>query len=315
MNAFPRNVTVFHIDPYSLAARSERATDECFLRNRLQPIGALEVTRSGWVSPYGNGSDVLVQRTLPGTLRFALGILTKILPAAVVNQAVAERATKLAAERDKPVGGRERKRIREEVVTELLQVALVRQVNVVAWIDLGASLLFVDTASSKTAELVVTALRATIGSLPARPLEPSESPRAVMTDWLGAGETNGPDAFELDDAVDLFDPSDEKRTARLRRTDLTGVEVEEHLKAGKMVSSLALVHAERLAFTLTEHLVLKRLALTDVALEALGDDDRDSAEAETNARFVLSHGAIKSALDDLFAVMGCQAPQWGKGDA
>ena len=66
-------------------------------------------------------------------------------------------------------GGRARKRMKDELVHELLPRAFVRPSRTDALLDLKHGLCIVDTSSRKNAEAVVSALRQALGSLPAQP--------------------------------------------------------------------------------------------------------------------------------------------------
>jgi len=148
----------------------------------------------GFVSPFGRDEPVLSHR-IGDCVWLTLGGEDKILPPATVNAAVAERVDKLEAERGKPPGGRERRRLKEEVLNELLPRALARPIRVNGYCDRKTGWVAVDTPSAKQGEAFVSHIRATVDSFPAAPLDPGESPLATLTDWLAGGKM--PDGWAL----------------------------------------------------------------------------------------------------------------------
>lgn len=309
-----RNCTAYHVPVAIVAANGFRtALEQRVERHALRACGALEMQTVGWVSPFGDG-HALVHPFGPFLL-LALGSETKLLPGATVTAEVGKRTAVLEEQRGKRVGGRERKRIRDEVLYDLVPRALVKPGRTLAYLDTERGLLLVDTASRKAAEAVVTLLRETLGSLPALPLDPEESPRAMLTGWLNGNGDGMPDAFELGDECELRDPVDGGAVARCQRQALDTDEVREHLRGGKQVARLSLVHAGRVSTTLDETLVLRKVRFLDVCVAELEATERDSPQAELDARFALNALTLRPLLDALFEAFGCKAPARARAGA
>jgi recombination associated protein RdgC len=190
-----RNLTLFRF-PSSLRAALE-SLDEHLPEAALKPVGPLELSSRGFVSPFGRGDEALSHR-VGDCILLTLGGEDKLLPSAVVNEAL---ATKLDAVREREgrnPGGRERKRLKDEVLTDLLPRAFARPMRVNGYLDLDLGWLVVDSSSRKTAESFVTALREALGSFPALPVNAESSPRALLTAWI-SGEPM-PKGFELGSA-------------------------------------------------------------------------------------------------------------------
>ena len=163
----------------------------------------------------------------------------KLLPNSVVSDELNARLRKIAEKAGKPVGSRERKRLKDEVLTDLLPRAFTRVSKRNAYLDTENGWLVVDTASRKAAEAATSLIREALGSFPATPLVPDESPRVLMTDWLTRGRLPGEVA--LGDECELRDSGDGGAAVRCRRQDLESDEIREHLKSGKQVFQLRLV--------------------------------------------------------------------------
>jgi len=170
---------------------------------------------------------------------------------------------KITDKTGKPVGSRERKRLKDEVLTDLLPRAFTRLSKRTAYMDTENGWLVIDTASRKAAEAVTSLIREALGSFPAAPLVPDESPRVLMTDWLAKGKL--PKGLALGDECELRDSGDAGAVVRARRQDLESDEIREHLKSGKQVFQLGLTFDERLGFSLDEDLVVRKLKFLDFA--------------------------------------------------
>ena len=135
-----------------------------------------------------------------------------MLPAAVINDELQRKVQKIAEEEGRKVGGRERKRIKEDLLTELLPRAFVRNSRMSAYVDRKNGWLVLDTSSRKSAENALTQIREALGSFPAVPLAPEEGPRVLMTDWLANG--NLPAGLALGDEVRAARPGQRHRRHR-----------------------------------------------------------------------------------------------------
>lgn len=290
---FFRNLTLFRFSTF--AARQLQGLDPALADHALRACGPLEVATRGFVSPFGPESGVL-SHTVGNATLVTLGTEEKLLPAAVVNAELGKRLRKEAARRGKPVGGRQRRAIKAEVLDTLLPQAFVRPGRLDAYLDAKNGWLVLDTASRKSAESALTALREALGSFPAQPLAAAETPRALMTDWLARGKL--PPGLALGDECELRDPAG-GAVIRCRKQELESTEVRAHLKQGKQVFLLGLQFEDRASFVLGEDLVIRKLRFLDVVQDSLDADGRDSAEAELDARFAL----MALELEQLFAGM------------
>jgi recombination associated protein RdgC len=293
-----RNLTLFRFA--ASATPDPDALERALAERTLRPVGALELSTQGWVSPFGPDSEVLVLRQ-GHQLLLQLGAEDKLLPGSVVQAELATRLRAYEAEHGRRPGGKLRRQMREDLVSELLPRAFARPSRLWLYLDLKQGWLGVDSASRKAAEAAVGLLRDCLGSFPALPATADSAPRERLTRWLGKGEL--PKDFALGDECELKDPSDKGGVVRARRQDLASEEMHEHLKAGKQVSQLALIYDGRLGVVLGDDLVLRKIRYLEVADEA--PESGEDAAQELEARFALSAGEIArllARLEDLFGV-------------
>lgn len=301
---FFRNLTLFRFP--KAAADTWKAQQAKLDEHPLKPCGPLEMQSRGWISPFGRGEEALFHELSHYAL-LTLGSEDKILPSAVVHEYLADKIQALTEERGKPPGGRERKRMKDEALMDLMPRAFVKPGRLSGYLDLKHGWAVIDTVSRKSAEGFLTVLRETLESFPALPLDPEESPAALMTGWLSG--TKLPEGFELGDECELKDPADKGSLVRGRRLDLESTEVREHLKSGKQASQLGLVVDGRVSFVLADDLTVRKLKFLDVVTEELEATDRDSPKAELDARFALQTLTMAPVLDRLEQVFRLERPR------
>ncbi len=305
---FFRNLTLFRFSP--AVADDLQRLDEALDDYRLRPCGPLELFTRGFVPPVGraDGWDSLTL-TENGCTLAVLGGEDKLLPPAVLTDALQRKVRQITEQEGRNVGGRERKRIREDLLTELLPRAFVRSSRTAAYADIANGWLVIDTASRKQADTVLTCWREALGSFPAVPPAPEEGPRVLLTDWLATGRL--PAGFALGDECELRDPATAAGAViRARRQDMDAEEVKEHLRSGKQVFKLGLVYDDRISFVLGEDLVLHKLRFLDVVLDTLGDSLQDAHDEAAAALFLMTT-ELRRLLEQLAEVFGLPRP----GDA
>ena len=289
---FFRNLTLFRF-PVSLDFSH---LDELLPEAALKPVGPLDLASRGFVSPFGRDEPALSHR-VGDAIWLTLGGEDKILPAAVVNDLLAKKLAEIEEKEGRKPGGRTRKRIKEDLLHELLPRAFVKPSRTDALLDLEHGFLAVDTSSRKNAEAVASEIRHALGSFPALPPNAEVAPRSVLTGWI-AGEPL-PDGLALGEECELKDAMDGGAVVKCQNQELQSEEIAKHLEAGKQVTRLALVLDDHVSFVLGEDLVVRKLKFLEGAVDQLENTERDDLRAELDARFALMSGEVKR----LFAVL------------
>lgn len=271
---------------------------------RFRACGPLESATLGWFPPLGAQTRALVHAG-NGCVVLCARRQERLLPSAVVAEAVDERVADLEDREGRSVGRAERRHLRDEVMLDMLPRAFTRSRQMHAYLDLVAGWMVVDAASEKAAEDLVTLLRETLGSFPVRPPRPVRSPTVLMTQWVAEGAT--PDGLDPGDECELRDPRDEHSLVRCRGQNLGGEEIATHLRAGKEVAKLALSWREHLDFLLQEDLSLKRLRFADEMIEEAVESDIEDEAARFDAEFAIMALQLRELvelLDGVFAMAG-----------
>lgn len=295
-----KNLTVFRFtEPFTLNAE---ALAENLNRTAFRPCSSQELFVQGWIPPLGRKATDLVHAA-NGCLLVCLQTEEKVLPAAVIHKAIAEKVAEIEDREGRSLRRQEKELLREDIVQELLPRAFTRNRHSFAYIEPRGQWLIVDGSARRTVEGITTRLRKTLGSLPITVPRVASSPAAVMTDWLSSGEI-APD-FTWQDECELRDGDEEGAgVVRCKGQDLTGAEILTHLQAGKQVTRIALTWDQKITFVLSEDLSIRRLRFLDVIQEQLEDIHIETAEARFDAEFALMTGELSLLLPRLLELFG-----------
>lgn len=283
---FFRNLTFFRF-PASLNIDD---LDAGLVDFALKPVGAMELSSRGFVSPFGRSEDALSHR-IGDAVWLAAGSEDKVLPGSVVNDLLQRKLAEIEDKEGRRLGGRARKRLKDDLVHDLLPRAFVKPGRTDAMLDLAHGFIAVDSASRKNAEEVVSDVRQALGSFPALPLNAEVAPRSVLTGWI-AGEPL-PDGLSLGDECELRDPVTGGGTVKVTSMELQGDEIAKHLEAGKQVTRLALALDGHVSFVLCDDLIVRKLKFLDGAVDQLESTERDDLRAELDARFALFSAEVR----------------------
>jgi recombination associated protein RdgC len=298
-----RNLTLFRFSEHT--AKSLKSLEAKLDKHRHRTPGPIELATSGFISPLGRDEEALTHRVGDFVL-ITLANEARLLPNSVVSDELTARLKKIAEKERRKVGSKERKRLKDEVLTDLLPRAFTKMSSTGCYLSTKSGWMVLDTASRKSAEAGVTQLREAMGSFPAVPMAAEESPRSLMTDWLIHGKL--PAGLVLGDECELRDPAETGAVVRCRRQDLETDEVREHLKSGKQVFQLGLVFEDRIGFVLGEDLTVRKLRFLDQVQDELGETDRDSSVAELDAVFALMTLELEHLLEKLELWFGLPRP-------
>ena len=294
-----KNLQLFLLKEDFAPAQDE--LESALAQDRFRPCGPLETGVQGWHPPLGGESEQL-SFVANGCYLLCMRREEKILPASVVNEVLADKVQQIEQEEARDVGRKERKQLKDEVYLDLLPRAFTRSSLTFAYVDPEKKWILVDAASPKKAEDLVSLLRKSLGSLPAKPLNVKQSPPEVMTRWL---EGEGlPGDFVIADQCELRDLDEEGGIVRCRRQDLFSDEIQAHLKAGKKAVQLAVDWDERVSLVLTDQPAIKRLRFADELIEEAADTAGDDMHALFDADFTLMSMELRKLVDKVIEVFG-----------
>ena len=264
----------------------------------LTHCGSMDMVSRGWVYPHQEGQ--FVHRVNRQWL-LALGVEQKLLPAGVVRQAAAERASKIEAEQGRKVGRKELRDLRERITEEFMPRAFSQRRTSWCWIDPVNGWLVLDTGSDARADEILEVLQQTVSGIALRPLQTQVSPTSAMTDWLAGGDA--PAGFSIDDDLELRSAAEAHSAIRYVRHALEGGEIRKHIESGKIATRLAMTWNDRISFVLTDKLLIKRLAFLDILKEE-AEQSAETADEQFDIDFALMAGELARLLADLVVALG-----------
>ncbi len=295
-----KNLVVFQFEED--ADIDQASLDRGLEQHRFKPCGPQELETIGWTPPMGDLSSHLYHAGAGMTLLTARRE-ERIMPASVVREAVNQKVREIELKQDRKLGRKQKLDIRDQLTFEMMPRAFTRGILIQGLIMPEQRLLVVDCASRNRAEQWTSLLRQSLGSLPIRPLSLRRSPTSQFTAWL-SNNAKVPAPVELGDECVLQSPDDQGAVIRCRRQDLSGSEIREHLKAGKVVTQLAVEWKQSLSFVVNEDADIKKLRFSDTLVEQAEADGVEDAAAEFDARFALMGLELSRFLPGLWAALG-----------
>ncbi|WP_042142491.1 MULTISPECIES: recombination-associated protein RdgC [unclassified Pseudoalteromonas] len=267
----------------------------------FRPCGSQDLSTFGWTKALGKHGKMLSHFSQKSILVCAKRE-EKVLPAAVVNELVAEKVEQIEAEENRPVKKKEKDEIKENLLHSLLPQAFKKSSLQFAFIDLEKGWLVVNSGSFNKAEELLALLRKSIGSLPVVPAFVNFDLGLFLTDWLS--KMAPPAGFEIGLDADLQEPDENGAQVKLKQHDLSSDEVQNHLENGKQVTKLALDWNERIKFMLVEDGSIKRISYSEVLKDENADIPKEDMLVKLDADFMLASEELKLMLEDLLSSLG-----------
>ncbi len=295
-----RNLQLFRLGrAFDLSAE---ALDSRLRKQTFQGCGRMDLVASGWVSPLGRHGEQLVHAA-NGYFMICSRKAEKIIPATVIRQLLDDRVAEVEASESRDVYRREKLRMKDEIMVDLLPRALTRNTDLFAYIDTRTGYVVVDTPTPSRAEDLISQIRSTLGSFKATPVQVKRSCMNTMTQWLN-GDRRLPPGLDLGDECELTHTDPSHGIVSCRHQDLTAGEVRNHIKGGKYATRLAIRWKERLSCVLHDDLSIKRLRFEDVIHEAEGDTDADDPATRFDLDFSLMTLELSDFLPQLLEALG-----------
>ncbi len=295
-----KNLVVFQFE--EVPELDQERLEQGLARQRFKPCGSQELETLGWTTPMGELSSQLFHSGTGMTLLTAKRE-ERILPASVVREAVNEKVLEIEKKQDKKIGRKQKLDIRDQLTFEMMPRAFTRSTLIPGLLMPEQKLLVVDSASRNRAEQWTGLLRQSLGSLPLKPLTLSRSASGQFTSWL-SNNAKLPAGVALGDECVLQSPDDQGGVIRCRRQDLSGPEIHEHLKAGKVVTQLGLEWKQSISFVINQDADIKKLRFSDTLVEQAEEDGVEDPAAEFDARFVLMSMELSRFLPGLWDALG-----------
>lgn len=297
-----KNLTIFRLTETFTLTNEE--LEEKLDALAFKPCGGHQEFSVGFVSPIGKAAPALVH-SANGFMMISTKKEERVLPSSVLNEMLAEKIEELEEEKGRKLSKKERTALKDELIFELLPRAFTFSRKLYAYIDPKNGFIVVNSGSTKASEDLLSLLRKCLGSLPAVPLNTTQKPIAVMTDWLITQKT--PNDVMIADECELKDPEEAGGVIRCKRHDLSLPEIKNHLDIGKQVVKLALTWDDKLSFVLDEHLSVKRLKFLDLIQEQVAEVEVDDEVMRFDVDFSIMSLELANFIPRLLELFGGEA--------
>jgi len=212
-----------------------------------------------------------------------------------------EKVKLLETERGYAVKRSERAQLAEDIEFDLLPKAFCLQKKYFALFDTVHKRLILNTSSLNQADHLLSLLRKSIPGMQIDPLVSTENLALRFNDWINHPDDLPPN-FELASDCLLTSLDNEKKRFSCKGGELS--EIQSLLSQGFSATEISLVWHERIQFTLTQDLLIKRIKCLDYLQDELHDiAGMDGEEHQRDAMLTLMSGELRGLCDHLIAEM------------
>ncbi len=247
---------------------SDSEIQDLLIKSVFKPCSKHQNESIGWMPPLANTSindDENLEQLLylkdGHNIAFKVRIQERVLPAAVVKEALEIRIHQRELAEARTIFLREKRQLKDEIIAEFTPKAFTRSSYIQGYWNSNSNRLLIDANSASRAEKFLRLLRQAFGSLPVVPFEAKISPAHTMTEWLLNGTQSA--TLQLSDECELRSSDEEGSIVRLRNQQLSADEVRAHLDAGKQAVKLRINWRDGIEATLSEEGTFNRLRFGD----------------------------------------------------
>lgn len=292
-----KNLRIYSLN--NSIAHTPEELNEALAKFEFKPCGNLEPLQYGWTPPLGRDGSEFVHAA-NGYIMICVKRQEKVLPAAIVNEALDESIADISSRESRSVGRAEKQAIKEEIIFSLMPKALAKSSYTFAYVDTKKQLLIVNTSSANRAEELLVALREALGTLKAVPLTPLNSPRDVLTGWLTGSDI--PAGIDVGEECELSSQED-RRSVKFKHQDLWIEEVGRHIDSGLQVAKLAIKWKDTIECLVDDQWCFKRIKYGNEITEQADDHNSDTAADQFDIEFsimAIELSAFIEAMSDAF---------------
>lgn len=223
----------------------------------------------------------------------------RILPRGVIKRVLAERVQALETQQGRTVKRAEKAQLAEELEFELLPKSFCLQKRLPALLDQVSHRLIINSASVNQASQLTSLLRKSVPGLHIEPLQLTENLSSHFSNWINNPGLL-PANFQLASDCLLFSPDDEKKRFNCKGYELPADEILSLLAQGLAPAEISLIWNERVQFTLTQDLTLKRLKCLDYLVDEFSDIRKlEEDYQQQDAALTLLSGELRALMNDL----------------
>lgn len=230
---------------------------------------------------------------------FFLGKEERILPRGVIQRLLAERIQTLENQQGRVIKRAEKAQMAEDLEFELLPKSFCVQKQFPAIIDQLSNRLIINTSSENQAAQLIALLRKSVNGIHIEPIPLNENLALKFAQWI-SNPNLLPSPFQLASDCVLFSLDDEKKRVNCKGYELPAEEILTLLAQGLAAAEISLIWNERIQFTLTQDLTLKKIKCLDYLIDEFQEiQQSEEADQKQDAELVLFNSEMRGLIDDL----------------
>jgi recombination associated protein RdgC len=293
-----RNVRFYRLE--GSWPEGEEALSKQLESARFETCGPLTERSSGFVPIDADTSENLARR-VNGADLLRLRSQSRLLPPAVIAEALEERILEYRQRMNEPPSPREKRRLKAEARDELMPKAMLKSDRIWGYYDLKEKVIGIDVLHDAAAERFLRRLRASIDGADLRPLQFAKPLDELLTAIFF---NDGPEGFALGRECRMQILGDASSVVRWSDFDLNDAGIRNHVAHGMRLTHLAIVYDNTMSFVLNENGVISKMRL--IGMDDDGEDHVDPL-ARLDAEFALITGTLRSLLGALRKALGAFA--------
>ena len=295
-----KNIRIYRFTkPFTLSVEE---LNEALAQDAFVACGSQDQKRMGWVNPINGLVEDNFIHASQNYFMVCAKRQEKILPAAVVNEFLAEKVATIEESEERKVGRKQRLQLKDEVMMDLLPKAFTRSQLQYAYIAPEQGYLVIDAASATKSEELINTLRDSLGSMAVVPLSSHQTPVDTMTAWV-SGQLSDK-SLALGEECQLADAQDAGSVIRCKQQDLSSTEITNLLQSGMVVTKLALTWKEGISFILDDQLAIKRVRFEDQIREKTDDVNAETLAEQFDIEFSVMTLELSALIKDLMQALG-----------
>lgn len=249
----------------------------------------------GWLPVF---QEQLTQ-VIAGATLICLGKEERLLPRNVINQMLASRIESLENQQGKKLKRSDKAHLAQELEFELLPKSFCIQKRLLALFDTQQKRLIVNTSSENQAAQLTSLLRKTIPQLHLERLCIQDNLTFQFSNWI-INPQSLPSPFQLASDCLLIALDNEKKRIHCKGYELPATEINHFLEQGLSAQEIALIWNDRIQFTLTPDLTIKRLKMLDYLADEFDNlEDEADEYLKRDASLALISGELRALINDL----------------
>ncbi len=287
------------IQVFQLSTRFKHQASD--IHHRLEPFAFEPCLPSmpssmGWVSPLEE-DDAPLTRGMNGCFMITLQMEDKILPAAVVNQALKEKVKQIELNEARKVRQKEKLNFKDELIHTLLTRAFTKFTTLHAFIDTRNHWLVLNSISPAKTELFISMFQKAFGEC----IDDGETikPSSLLTHWLKTQQY--PQEFTIGKACVLQDPEQQNRIVRCQQQDLFTSGVQSLFKEGFDAIQMELCWQDRIRFVLADDFSLRNVTLAEEDIIEM-KETYETKQEKFDADLILMSESLTGMFKDLLAI-------------